>query len=479
MLPVKEFAVLDINSEYLGVPQSLLMENAGRAVADFILKRFGDQRKIAVVCGTGNNGGDGFVAARYLRDSNDVKVVLVKPQENIRTDIARNAFEAVKDLVVIPESVELSDFEIVVDAIFGTGVSGHIEEPYASLIDLMNASGATIISVDVPSGMGTDRSVLPNATVTFHDIKEGMNQENSGEIVVRDIGIPAEAALIVGPGEFVHYPIPSADSHKGDNGRVLIIGGGPYTGAPALAGMGAYGIKVDLVHIATPATSFIPIACFSPNFIVHKLGGEILTMADLPALKELLKKVDAVLIGPGLGDALETMEAVRAFIRTCDKPLVIDADGIGAVAKDMGVLRGKKGVITPHAGEFVKLGGEQPSEDYSARVEPAKEMSRRIGMIILLKGRIDVVASADRVKLNYTGNPGMSVGGTGDVLAGEVVGLLSRGVEPFDAARIAAFVNGTAGDLAYGEYGFSLLATNVAEKVPKALKPFLDRFLYP
>jgi NAD(P)H-hydrate epimerase len=479
MLPVKEFTVLDINSEQLGVPQGFLMENAGRSIAEAVCERYGQGMRIAVVCGTGNNGGDGLVAARYLRQGNEVAVFMAKFPEEIKTDIARDAFEAVKDMVRPAASADLRHFEIIVDALFGTGVSGHIREPYASLINAINSSGSAVVSVDVPSGLGCELAVRPDLTVTLHDSKQGMTAQNSGEIVVRDIGIPAEAALYTGPGELAYYPIPTPDSHKGDNGRVLIVGGGPYTGAPALAGMGAFGIKVDLVHIATPARSYIPIASYSPNFIVHRLGGKVLTKEEVPLLKELTKKADAVLVGPGLGDAAETMEAVRNFIRACDRPLVIDADAIGAVAKDMTVLKGKKGVITPHAGEFAKLSGRHPPQDYEARIAPAQELARTTGMTILLKGRIDVIADAERAKLNRTGNPGMSVGGTGDVLAGEVAGLMSRGVEPFEAARIAAFINGIAGDLAYEEFGFSLQATQVAERVPKALKPFLDRFIYP
>lgn len=478
MLPAKEFTVLDLNAEALGVPTGFLMENAGRGIAEVVQERYGSGLKIAVVCGPGNNGGDGLVAARHLKESNHVDVFMAKPPEDIRTDIARDAFEAVKDMVRSVGRVRLKGYDLVLDALFGTGVSGKIGEPYASIIKAINSSGSRIASVDVPSGLGTDLSVQPELTVALHDTKEGMTAQNSGEIVVRDIGIPPEAALYVGPGELAYYPIPTPDSHKGDNGRVLIIGGGPYTGAPALAGMGAFGIKVDLVHIATPARSYIPIASYSPNFIVHRLGGKVLTKELVPQLKDLTKKADAVLIGPGLGDANETMEAARNFVRGCDKPLVIDADAIGAVAKDLSVLKGKVGVITPHSGEFAKLSGKLPPQDYEARIGPAMELARSIGMTVLLKGRIDVIADGERAKLNRTGNAGMSVGGTGDVLAGEVLGLMSRGVQPFEAARIAAFVNGVAGDLAYEESGFSLLATQVAELVPAALKPFLDKFIY-
>ncbi|MDD1743229.1 MAG: NAD(P)H-hydrate dehydratase [Methanomassiliicoccales archaeon] len=476
MLPYSEFRILDINAESLGVPTALLMENAGRAVAKTVSDRFGAHKRIAVLCGTGNNGGDGFVAARYLKRDNKVSVLLAKPATEIKTAIAKDAYLAVKDLVG-DASEDLSHFDVIIDALLGTGTKGHLAEPYSTLIERIDKSSKPIVAVDVPSGLGTDKAVRPTITVTFHDSKEGMSKDNSGEIVIADIGIPLDAAKYVGPGEFVLYPIPSPDSHKGMNGRVLVIGGGPYTGAPALAGFGAYRIKVDLVRIATPARSYLPIAGYSPNFIVHELSGDMLTTKDVPSVLELIKNVEAVLIGPGLGSAEETLQAIREIVKGCDKPLVIDADAITAVSKDRSVLAGKTGVITPHAGEFATLSGGKLPAEYEERKKPAMELAATIGFTILLKGRIDVVADGRRCKLNRTGNAGMSVGGTGDVLAGEVAGLLSRGVAPFDAARIAAFVNGAAGDLAYQTLGFSLLATDVIDRVPLVLKEQLDRYL--
>jgi NAD(P)H-hydrate epimerase len=476
MLPYTEFRILDINAESLGVPTGLLMENAGRAVAKAVSDRFGAHKRILVLCGTGNNGGDGFVAARYLRKDNMVSVLPARPAAEIRTTIAKEAFQAIKDLVV-DDAGNLSDFDVIVDALLGTGVKGHLSEPYSSLIDRINQSSLPVVAVDVPSGFGADIAVRPTVTVTFHDAKEGMTKDNSGEIVIADIGIPPDAVKYVGPGEFVHYPIPSPDSHKGMNGRVLIVGGGPYTGAPALAGFGAYRIKVDLVRIATPARSYLPLAGYSPNFIVHELSGDVLTDRDVPEVIELSKNVEAVLIGPGLGSAEETLQAIRKIVKACDKPLVIDADAITAVSRDRSVLEGKRGVITPHAGEFMTLSGEKLPADYEQRRKPAMELAEALSFTILLKGRIDVIADGHRCKLNRTGNAGMSVGGTGDVLAGQVAGLLSRGVAPFDAARIAAYVNGAAGDLAYETLGFSLLATDVIDRIPLVLKQQLDRYL--
>jgi NAD(P)H-hydrate epimerase len=470
MISFKEVRVLDINAQYLGVPTKKLMENAGKHVASVVKKNFDLKgKKIGVFCGTGNNGGDGFVAARYLSKSCEVKVITLKPSNQIKTKLAQENFAKLKGAVeVVSWNKGISDdCDMIIDAIFGIGIKGEIKEPYKSAIKEINASGKPIISVDVPSGLGADTSVKPMITVTFHDIKEGMNENTSGKIVKVDIGIPKDAERFVGPGEFVYYPKPLEDSHKGENGRLLIVGGGPYTGAPALAGMAAYRMGVDLVRIAVPEAIHSIIAAYSPNFIVHPLGGNRLTEQHVSTIMELLDEVDALLIGPGLGNDNATKIAVQTIIKKCKKPIVIDADGISAVADDLSVLEGHAGVITPHANEFKRLSGKAADKD------TIKDLAGRTGFTILLKGKEDVISDGKRTKKNRTGNEGMTVGGTGDVLSGIVSALLAKGISSFNAARIAAFTNGTAGDLAFKEKGYSMLATDVIEKIPMVLKEFL------
>jgi hydroxyethylthiazole kinase-like uncharacterized protein yjeF len=195
-------------------------------------------------------------------------------------------------------------------------------------------------------------------------------------------------------------------------------------------------------------------------------------------IEELLPWSDALVIGPGLGEDHEMQEVVEDIIEICNKPMVIDADAIAVVAKDLSMLKGKTGVLTPHAGEFKRMTGVPLPMDPEGRMDQARDLAKQTGFTVLLKGRIDVIACADRVKLNRTGNAGMSVGGTGDVLAGIAGGLLARGVKPFDAARLAAFVNGTAGDIAFEDMGYCFLATDVADRIPRAVRAFIDRFLY-
>ncbi|MDW5563281.1 MAG: NAD(P)H-hydrate dehydratase [Methanomassiliicoccus sp.] len=475
MLPFLEVRVLDINSEQIGVPIDALMENAGEAVAETITKEVGTGKKIAVVCGVGNNAGDGFVAARNLMRHNDVTVLLANPPGDIRTDAAKRAFERVKHISSSSVGVNFSKFDLVVDALLGTGTLKEVREPYRTLINRINDSKSYVVAVDVPSGMGTDLQIRADLTVTFTDVKEGMTQDNAGYIVVQDIGIPVDAKRYVGPGEYVYYPVRQKDSHKGESGKLLIVGGGPFTGAPALAGLAAYRMGVDLVNIATPWMSYGPIASYSPNLIVHRLSEDVLGPEDVPTVRRLMESADAVLIGPGLGMNEKTGTAVREIVKGCGLPMVIDADAIAAVAKDPSVLEGKKCVITPHAREYQSLTGHELPKEMEARMVEVAESARTLGVVLLVKGMVDVISDGGWTKLNRTGNAGMSVGGTGDALAGEVGALLSKHLSPFNAARIAAFTNGAAGDLAFDRIGYSLMATDVIDNLPEVLRRSLKK----
>jgi hydroxyethylthiazole kinase-like uncharacterized protein yjeF len=331
--------------------------------------------------------------------------------------------------------------------------------------------------VDVPTGLGTSLAVIPQYTVTFHDRKEGMNEKNSGTINVVDIGIPNEAITYVGPGELsVYYPRPLKKSHKGDNGVVLIIGGGPYIGAPALSGLAALRTGVDLVYIATPKRSWKSIAAFSPNFIVRDLGSDLLTMQDIPLIEDLLEKCTGVILGPGLGNAPETEKAIIPLVMRIvqeKKPLVIDADAIKPVGGNLNIIQDSMTIVTPHVGEFKKLTGIILSQDVDARMRTVRAWARKLGITIFLKGYIDVLSNGEQIKLNKVHNEAMTVGGTGDVLAGIIGALVSKGVEPFNAVRIAAFLNGEAGNEAFQKKSYGLLATDIIEEIPNVLKKYL------
>ncbi len=478
MISATEMRVLDRNAQHFGVSVLELMEHAGKAVADVALKQFGARGKnVLVVCGTGNNGGDGFVAARYLSMEARVSVHLARPSDQLGTKEAQTNYERLREVRVavgLDRSEEaMAQADLIIDTLLGIGMEGTLREPYASLIREMNASGKPILSVDVPSGLGTDLAVKPTATVALYDVKEGMTPENSGTIHVADIGIPPRVVRTIGPGEFLLYPKPKAESHKGQNGSLLIVAGGPFTGAPALVAMGALGMGADLVHIATPAIAAQVVAGYSPNFIVHPLVGHRLLREDVEVILELAGKADALAIGPGLGDSPGALEAVRSIVKGVNLPMVLDADAIKAVGADATALARKRTVVTPHSREFVALTGKTLPEDLEQKGTMVREAARALGVTILVKGRVDIVSDGTRTKFNYTGNPGMTVGGTGDVLCGTVGGLLSKGVAPFDAARMGAFANGHAGDLAFKVKSYGLTAVDVADNLGRVLAEFV------
>jgi len=483
MISEAEMKVIDTNSEYFGVPTFQLMENAGKNIAEFIQNHFKDTTKhILILCGTGNNGGDGFVAARYLTQYYPITVFLTGTE--IKTQIAQKNYQKLQTYEVkIYHTLRdldclLQENDLIIDALLGTGLAGPLKEPYVTIVKKVNETRKkTIISVDVPTGLGTPLAVQPDHTVTFHDKQQGMTEQNSGTITVVDIGVPQDALTYVGPGELsIYYPRPAKKSHKGDNGVVLIIGGGPYIGAPALSGLAALRTGVDLVYIATPQRSWESVAAFSPNFIVKDLTYDMLTKEDLPVIEELLRKCTGVILGPGLGAAPETEEAIILLVKRIieeKKPLVLDADAIKPVGEHLTLIKNSTTVVTPHVGEFKKLTGITLSQDLTERMTIVKEWAQNLGVTLFLKGYIDVLSNGSDIKQNKVHNEAMTVGGTGDVLAGIIGALLSKGVKPYEAVRIAAFLNGEAGNEAFQKKSYGLLATDIIEEIPNILKKYL------
>jgi len=502
MISSKEIKVLDKNSEYFGTATSQLMENAGKGVADFVIKNLiSIGKNIIIFCGTGNNGGDGFVAARYLAERCKVSVFLTGRE--VKTDIAKDNFDKLKELDVEIYLIDhlneidnlLAENDIVVDSMLGIGLSGDLREPFLTIVNkITSKKDKTIISVDIATGLGTNLAVKPDYTITFHDVKEGMNKNNSGDIHIVDIGIPKEAVTNIGPGELsVYYPRPKKQSHKGDNGKVLIVGGGPYIGAPALVGLAALRTGADLAYIVTPKraakaiTSFSQlikpkrlaksIAVYSPNLIVKELHhDDMLVQKDIDLIDTFIKKIDAMVIGPGLGSEPTTKHVIEKIILNCvkhKKSMVIDADAIQVVGKKPEIIQHSQTVITPHAGEFQNLTRIKLSNDLDERKKYVKKWAKKLGVTILLKGPTDIISNGTTTKLNDIHNPAMTVGGTGDVLAGIVGALLSKNAESFNAARAGAFINGVAGNNAFKKQSYGLIATDIIEEIPDVLKKYL------
>ena len=447
--------VMDANAEALGVSVTDLMGNAGRAVASFLDERYPTGR-ILFVCGPGNNGGDGFAAAS-LMDPGRVSVALLKKPSDIHTDAAWHFYSELRCPILEYEKADLPAYDVIVDCALGTGMKGDVREPYRSFVTATAGLSADVVSVDVPSGLGSDVSVLPRATVTFHDMKEGMTRENSGEIVIADIGIPAEAVDRTGPGDMLRYPLPAGNSHKGDNGRLMVIAGGPYFGAPIMASLSALRTGADIVRLFVPESIFDLVAVSSPVLMATALPGDRLTPASVEMLLRESESYDAVLIGPGLGTAEDTKQAVREFVSKCPKPMVIDADGITAV---VGMRFSGNVVLTPHRGEFRRLGGTCCSG----------ELAGHLNAVVLLKGATDEISDGRRTRLNRTGTNAMTGAGTGDVLAGCVAALLSKGTTLFDSACLGAYICGLAGERAFADKSYGLIATDVIDEIPHVLR---------
>jgi ADP-dependent NAD(P)H-hydrate dehydratase / NAD(P)H-hydrate epimerase len=492
---------IDRNCEFLGLMPIQLMENAGAAVAQSIREKL-ESGKVLFVAGRGNNGGDAFVAARHLAGFQKyvVKLILLGNAEDIKTPESCQNFSLLKftdtKVFEIRDSSQLtgtvlkwfSEAELIVDAIFGMGVKGGIREPESTAIDLINKeaeAGKTVISVDIPSGLdpeGNDfeKAVHAKLTVTFHHMKTGLTTEKAktytGLIKLVKIGIVAAAEDYVGPGDLMLLRKRESWGHKGNSGRILVIGGGPYSGAPALAALAALRSGADLVTVAVPEFIAQIVAGYSPNLIVRKLSSDILCTEDLSILATLISSHDIVVMGMGLGRAPETLETARKILPLCKKA-VLDADALSALSHSSAssealfeTLAGKcEFILTPHAGEFALLRGIETPKDQEERIKAVREFSEQNKVITLLKGEIDIISDGNQTLLNGTGNAGMTVGGTGDVLAGLTGSLFSRN-PALIAATCASYINGLAGDLAFERAGNGLLATDVIEKIPEIIK---------
>ncbi|MGB9740641.1 MAG: NAD(P)H-hydrate dehydratase [Candidatus Bathyarchaeia archaeon] len=486
----REMRALEANAEYFGISRLQLMENAGRSIAYEVTSRFTAEKKVAVFCGLGGNGGDGFVAARHLSAMGfKVIVILAGKAEEISDDAALKNWAAIqplkgsitvhetRDSTLIPEV----NAEIVIDALLGTGTKGKLRPPILQLVQKINATNAFRVAVDIPTGIDADtgevlgEAVKANLTITFHKTKMGLENAKDyvGELIVKDIGIPKELENFAGPGDVLLTvkPRPS-ESHKGDFGRLLVIGGSEtFSGAPALVAFAALRTGVDLAYVAAPEKTAYAISAISPDLITIKLEGRHLNMGNIPALKTYIEKANAIVLGPGLGLHPETRETVKLLMETTEalkKPLLLDADGLKAFAEFKHKINAPF-VLTPHAGEYAVLTGKKLPEIQVEKISEVQKTAAELGSVILLKGPVDIIASEKRFKLNFTGNPGMTVGGTGDVLSGIAGAFLAQGVEPFEAAVAGAFVNGAAGDLVFEEKGFHMVATDLIEKIPLVL----------
>jgi hydroxyethylthiazole kinase-like uncharacterized protein yjeF len=488
MIDTDRMAAVDANAAALGVPRKQLMESSGNAVAGAVRDLAEPGARVTIVAGRGNNGGDALVAARFLdgvgrgptadRDAErsgreyESRVLLLGRPETITTDIARENWDALEqagyDIEEVRDSrsLDLGDPDVVVDAMLGTGITGDLREPAATAARAMNDADATVLAVDVPSGVDADTgeessgAVEADHVVTFHDMKPGLDALDS-DVRVVDIGIPWAAERFVGPGDLAVERDPHGE--KGDAGRVLVVGGGPYTGAPALAAEASLRAGADLAFVSVPERVFEPIAGYAEDLIVQPYDADRLTPDEVDGLVETATDHDdIVVLGPGLGSADETHEAVTQFLSAFDGRAVVDADALAAVPE---VETDATLVCTPNRKELAAMGGPDVN-NLRENVEEIEKFAAELGHVVLAKAKDDVITDGERTRISRTGTPGMTVGGTGDVLAGVVAALLATR-EPFDAASVAPYVNGRAAER-LPESG--LLASELLDSIPQAMQ---------
>jgi len=492
------------SSERFSVPSLTLMENAGATVSDYVLSHYPSAVRIVVFCGKGNNGGDGFVAARRLREQGkQVEVIVLADPNDLRGDAAV-MFRKLPAAAIVVHSVEelRSDLvqlslraDLYLDALLGTGFKPPVSELYAEAIAIMNASQVPVIAVDIPSGADADTTGAQSGTIARADAivtftaprpAHVFSPLTSGATSVGGIGSPGEAIIsslqtnvitahdiapLIGPRP--------AESNKGSYGHVLVVGGSlGKAGAAAMAGMAALRAGAGLSTVATSKSVLGTVAGFHPELMTEPLpetdAGTISPNAR-QRLNELAKGLTVLAVGPGISRNPQTSDLVRSMVASLQIPMVVDADALNAFEGRSDELNGKDRtvVITPHPGEMARLTGSSVADVQKDRPGVARKFAREHQLIVVLKGHRTLVVRPDgEAWANTTGNPGMATGGTGDILTGMVAGMLAQhGKNAFMAVLAAVHLHGLAGDVmreSVGEY--SLVATDLLRGLPEAFR---------
>jgi NAD(P)H-hydrate epimerase len=491
-------------TDRFAIPSLLLMENAALAVTDAIFEHYATSERVSIFCGPGSNGGDGLAVARHLENRGVVPAVFILgDRRKYAGDAATNLticqrlaipmYDVTDSDSLATALVHAADADVVVDALFGTGLNRPPEGIYAEAIESMNELGLPIVAVDVPSGANAssaqpfDPCVQAAVTVTFAAPKICHVFEPAavlcGEVIVADISIPdaaiqdeAVTLALTTPADVRPFlALRLASTHKGTYGHVGIVAGSPgKAGAAVMCARGAIRTGAGLVTVATdPSTAAVVNAgsVESMTFPIEKAWSR-------PEVTTFLGGKDAALVGPGLGDDEESYAFVRDIIKGIEQPLVIDASGLNAFAGRAKEINphGRPRIITPHPGEMARLLGSTTKDVVANRIDVAGQAARLCKCVVVLKGHQTLIADPEgHVNVNPTGNPGMASGGMGDVLGGMIAAFLARGVDPFDAACVAVYLHGFAGDLLKEEMGDTgLAAMDLAERIPRAIQRLRD-----
>jgi hydroxyethylthiazole kinase-like uncharacterized protein yjeF len=490
-----------------GITQEILMENAGEAAYFVILREFGVRgKKFIIFCGIGNNGGDGFVVARKLHSTGgEVKVLLLGEREELE-GTARKNFDIISRMpidVCDIESIEQAreaviNCDAIVDAIFGTGLSREVTGIHRDVIQLINESKKKVFSIDIPSGINGDTGqVMGSAIRSDYTITYGLPKVGNmlypgfdfcGKLYVSHISFPPSLynteAIKVQVNELVGLPQRDKDTYKGSYGRALFIAGSSkYLGAPYFSALSFLKAGGGLSYLATPS-SISPFVASKGSEIVFipqpETSSGSLALESKEELLELSKRVSMVIIGPGLSLNEETQELVRALAREIKTPLLIDGDGITAIAKEIGLIGERKAetILTPHSGEMARITKMEVAEVNKDKITVLQKTASGLNAIIVLKGAHSLIGYPDeRVYINTSGNPGMATAGSGDALVGAIAAMYGLGLPLRDAVRMGVFIHGLSGDLAAREKGEDgITAQDILDYLPNAVRYYRQNF---
>jgi len=505
---VAEMAALDerATTEF-GISQELLMENAGQAVYSVISQEMGVKgNRFIVLCGGGNNGGDGLVVARKIRSSGgEVKVFLLDDEGKFRGAARKNLDIVSKMAIEIarvssPDSVmpEVFGADGIVDAVFGTGLVRQVDGLFRDVIDLVNQSPGPVFAVDIPSGINGDTgevmgtAVRADCTVTFGLPKRGCllypGYDYCGKVYVSHISFPpvlyASDALQVAINAPLELPERVSDTHKGSYGKTLFIAGSSrYIGAPYFSALSFLKAGGGLSYLAAPSSMASFVAAKGSEVVVlpqKETSSGSIALSNKDDLVELSWMVDMVIIGPGLSLDDEVQELVRELVQVIDRPLLIDGDGITAIAQDMASIRDRRAatILTPHPGEMSRITKTDVKEVSSDRIGILQNTARDLNAVVVFKGAHSLIGYPDgTVFINLSGNPGMATAGSGDVLTGTIAAMFGLGLSLEDAVRMGVFIHGFAGDIAAVDRGEDgMTAQDILDSLPEAMKLYRENF---
>lgn len=492
----EEIIAIEHNEFDTGVNAFELMKNAGLSIANTLKVILKTKTDILILAGSGNNGGDGSVAAKHLVKFFDVTIIYIKiPKSSEAKAAYSDIINTDVTILKITEDISLDEIlermetaEVIVDAIFGTGLKSRVRTPTNLILNkLSQLENPNVISIDIPSGMDCNTGewycdqFSPKTIISmqfskkcFIAIEEDKETYPDLDIFIVDIGIkPTSYSYITGNYIKQFWPVRDLDSHKGQNGRVMVIGGSDeFTGAPVLTGLATMRSGIDTLRIAVPESIRDIVASYAEDFIVVKVDGKRITSKSFKKYRDMaVNRHDVIVIGMGLSNHPDCTKFVREFFEFAKGKVnfVIDAEAVRAFRGNLEELKDSGAILTPHKSELRMMFNERIPDEMPELIEYVQQKALDLGVVILLKGMVDIITNGRRTLLNMTGHPGMTVGGSGDVLAGVAAASYNFIDDPFIAAAVSAYLMGRAGEMCAEEFGYSLMASDIIQAIPKVL----------